>query len=376
VDLFFDGLVLIVVSLLRLLTAGKLDRLRRRVAQLHAQPRTLRRDRQVSIAQSTHEIERLARLLLQREPKRIVLDVLLDGGAYMCRRAEVAVRRHHALDALMRPLEVVAIDEEPEPPRTVREVRKDRAREKLFPQRLPESLDLAERLRMLRPTLDVPDPLTTQLLLEVSLAAPRRVLAPLVRQDLFGRTVIGDPARQRLHHQHRPLMVSEGVRHDEARVVIHEGRQVQALVATQQKREDVGLPKLVRSRSFEAARQMLPRPRRRKRLGDEAFFMQNPAHLRLAHSERFEARQHVANASRPVLGVLLSLRYDRIALGFLHPRPAPTTPSTRLLDQTLHAPRLVRRKPIADRRGARAEPLRRLVDGHPPASYLFHDPNA
>lgn len=221
-----------VASLLGCLTTGELDRLRCRVAELHAQSGALRRDRQVSIAQPADQIEGLARLLLEGEPQRVVLDVLLDGGAYVRRRAEVPIGGHQSIDALMWPLEVVAVDEKPEPTSAVGEVREDGAREKLLPQGLPESLDLAERLRVLRAALDVADTLTTQLLLEVRLAAPRRVLPPLVRKDLLGRTVVGDPASQRLHHQHRALMVREGEGHDEARVVVHEGRQVQALVAT------------------------------------------------------------------------------------------------------------------------------------------------
>ncbi|HUE27241.1 MAG TPA: hypothetical protein VMP89_10750, partial [Solirubrobacteraceae bacterium] len=64
----------------------------------------------------------------------------------------------------MRTLEVVRVHEEPEPPLAVGEVRKHRSAQKLLPKRLPESLHLSERLRVLRTALDVPDALATKLL--------------------------------------------------------------------------------------------------------------------------------------------------------------------------------------------------------------------
>jgi len=205
----------------------------------------------------------------------------------------------------VRPLEVVRVHEEPQPPLAVGVVGKHRAAQKLLPERLPEALHLAQRLRVLRTALDVTDPLTPQLLLEVRLAAPRRVLTSLVREDLLRRAVGGDAERERLHHQRRPLVVRQRPRHDEARVVVHEGCQVQPLVASQQKREDVRLPHLVGGCPLEAARAMLTCGRRLAGL-QQTRLVQDPPHLCLAHTQRFEARQHVADAPRAVLRVLLA----------------------------------------------------------------------
>ena len=112
---------------------------------------------------------------------------------------------------------------------------------------------------MLRSALDVADPLAAQLALEVGLAAPRGVLAALVGEDFAGRAVRGDAATERLHHELGALMMRERVGDDEARVVVHEGREVEALVATQEKREDVRLPELVGLGALEAARWVLAR---------------------------------------------------------------------------------------------------------------------
>jgi hypothetical protein len=256
------------VSFFGLSATLQLDGVGLLVTNLDAQAAPFCGDCEIAIAEAPHEIERLARRLLEREPKRVVLHVLLDGRAHVRRGAEIPVGRHQPLDPLMRALEVVRIDEERETACTIGEVREDRSRQEFLPKRLPKALDLSERLRVLRSALDVSDPLAPQLLFEIRLATPRRVLAALIRQDLLRRPVVGYPALQRLHHQHRALMVSQSVRHDEARVVVHEGRQVQALMPSQQKREDVRLPKLIGCRALEATRRVLARTRLRQRLGD------------------------------------------------------------------------------------------------------------
>lgn len=154
-------------------------------------------------------------------------------------------------------MEVVRLHEEREPLLAVSEVVEHRARKELVPERLPEPLDLAERHRMLRLALEMHDPVLPQCLLELGLASPRRVLPTIVRQDLLRRPVLRDPSLERFHHQAALLMVSDDVRHHEARVIVHEADEVDALMLAQQEREDVRLPHLVRPRAFEASRWLL-----------------------------------------------------------------------------------------------------------------------
>jgi hypothetical protein len=343
--------------LIGVLLSFELDRLWCLVAHLHAQALARRRDRQVAIAEPADQVEGLARLLLVREPHRVVRHVLLDRRPHPRRRPEEAVRGHEPLDALVRPLEVVGVDEQPETPRAVGEVREDRPRQKLLPERLPEALHLPECLRVLRAALDVPDALPPQLLLELGLAAPRRVLPSLVGQDLLRRPVVRDPPSQRLEDQHRALMVRDCVAHNEPRVVVHERRQVQALVPAQQEREDVRLPELIRRRPLEAPRRVLARSRRRRRLRQQPLLVQDPPHLCLRDAQRLEPREHVPDAPRPVLGVLLSLRDDRSPARLRHPRLHwLALPGL----QRLGATALVQREPVLDCPGARAEHARHL----------------
>jgi hypothetical protein len=108
-------------------------------------------------------------------------------------------------------------------------------------------------------------------------------------------------------------MVRQRVRHHEARVVVHESDQVDALMPSQQKREDVRLPELIGLRSLEAPRAVLVRLCLRTRLGNQPLLVQNSAYLCLAHPESLEARQHRLDASSPVLRVLLTERFHRLA---------------------------------------------------------------
>jgi hypothetical protein len=94
----------------------------------------------------------------------------------------------------MRALEVVVLDKKRHATLTVLEVREHGAREQLLPQRLPEPLDLAAGLRMVRPALHVCDAVTLQLRFELGRATPGGVLAPLIRQDLPWRAIVGDAA--------------------------------------------------------------------------------------------------------------------------------------------------------------------------------------
>lgn len=341
-------------------------------AHLHAERAAGGSNREVAIAETTHEIEGLPRLLLHREPQRVLLDALLHRVPHVRRRLEEAIRRDDSLDALVRTMEVVPIDVEPESPLTVREVRKHRPRQKLFPQRLPKSLHLSERLRMLRSALHVPDAVPSELPLEVRLPAPGRVLPPLIRQHLLGRAVLRDAPREGLHHQLRPLMVGERVRHDEARVVVHEGRQVQPLLPPQQKRENVRLPELVRGRSLEAPRWMRPSWLLRRSLFEQPLLVEDPPDFSLADAERLEARQDIADPASPVLGVPLPERGHGCAL-HLQPLLPARWRVPRLRDQGLRSPCSERHHPLLHRRDVETKLPRHAPRARPSLRHHLDD---
>lgn len=202
----------------------------RRIAHLHAQRSACSRDAEILVAQSADQVEGLLRGLLLREAKRVGLDLRLDGSAHLRRGAEVPIRRHRAVDALVWALEVVVLDEKLEAPQAIGEVGEHRPRQKLLPQRLPEPLDLTERLGMLRPALAVRDAVATQELLKFGRATPRRVLPTLVGQHLARLAVLGDAALERVDHKARLLVVGHRPRHEVPRVVVHEADEVHALM--------------------------------------------------------------------------------------------------------------------------------------------------
>jgi hypothetical protein len=163
----------------------------------------------------------------------VLRDLAFHGLAHLGRSPEEAVCRHAARDPLVRPLEVIGLDEKSDPPLAVRKVRKHRARQKLVPQRLPETLDLSARLRVVGTALDVPYALAPEFLLEFRAPPPGRVLPPLVGEDLLRCPILRDTSVQGLHDQRRLLVVGHHQRNQIARVVVHEGRHIEPFMAAQ-----------------------------------------------------------------------------------------------------------------------------------------------
>lgn len=280
------------------------------VAHVDLEPRRARRDRQPLIAELTDDVERLARRLLERESELVRGDRAFDLRAHVRRRLEEAVRRDQTVERLMRSLEVVVAEEMLEALLRVAHVREHGPAEKLVPQRLPEPLDLAERLRVLRPTANVVNPHARQRLLELRLAAPHGVLPSVVGQHFRRLAVCRHAAFERLHHQRGFLVMRERVPDDESAVVVHEHADVQPLGATESKRENVGLPELIGRRPLESTWRMLALRFGLRRL-NQPFLVQDAADLLLAHTERLEARQYVTNPpSAPVL--VLPLEADHL----------------------------------------------------------------
>lgn len=204
----------------------------RGVADVDLQPLLAGGDRQPLITELTDDVKRLAWRLLEREPQLVRRDSSLDLRAHVRRRFEEAIRRHETVERLVRPLEVVVADEVIEPVLRIHDVCEHRAAEKLVPQRLPEPLHLAERLRMLWPTADVLNPHPRQRLFELRPSPPHGVLPTVVRQHFRGLAIRRNTALECLHHQRGLLVMRERVSDDEATVVIHEHAHVKPLCTT------------------------------------------------------------------------------------------------------------------------------------------------
>ncbi|HZS68712.1 MAG TPA: hypothetical protein VFA72_16485 [Burkholderiales bacterium] len=193
------------------------------------------------------------------------------------------------------------------------EVGEDRAREELLPDRLPEALDLAAGLRMVRPALDVPDAVATKLLFEPGLTTPGGVLAPLVGQDLARCPVVSDAAGQGFQHERAPLVVRHHQAHEVARMVIQERRDVDALMAPEQEREEVRLPELIGLRALEAAISRLRLGFRRRPRLCKALALQQPPYRRIRSPDAKETPHHIADAPASRMGLLALDRKHRLA---------------------------------------------------------------
>lgn len=246
------------------------------------------------------------------EAKRVGLHLRLDGSAHVWCGAKESVGRHRAVDALMRPLKIVVLDEEPQSLQAVREIGEYRLTQKLLPQRFPKPLDLAERLGMLWPTSAVRDAVAPQQLLKLRRPTPRGILPALIRQHLSWLSVLGDAALEGFDHQARTLVMRERPRHHVPRVVIHEADEVHALVAPHLEGEDVALPHLVGLRAFESALRFVTRLDHGLRR-QQSFVVQDAPHRCLRHAEALEACEHVADSSCAPIRIRRTCRNDLIA---------------------------------------------------------------
>ncbi len=289
-------------------------------ADANLQAGAARIDAQVLVAQAAHQVEGFPRRLLARESQRVGRHRRLDRASHLGSAAEEAIGRRESVQRLVRTLEVVVLHEERRATLAIVEVGEHRPRQELLPHRLPEALDLAAGLRVVGPALHVGDAVALQLLLEGGRAPPRRVLATLVGEDLARGSIVGDTARERLHHERALLVVRHHEAHQVARVIVHEGRHIDALMASQQEREEIRLPQLIGLGALEAlgigpwarlgGRRFAP-PR-------QALLLQHPAHRRLRGADAEEALHHIANATAARLRLRALHRHDRLA-----PRIAP-----------------------------------------------------
>jgi len=254
------------------------------ISHPHVERRAACADGKHTIAELAGQVEGLSERLRLRQAQRVLGHLCLDARAHLGSGAEVPIRRRKPLKPLVRALEVVVLDKKRHPPLAVLEVGEHRAREQLLPQRLPEPLDLAAGLRMMRSALYMRDTVALELGFELRRSTPGGVLTSLIRQDLPRRAVLGDPARQRLQHQHASLVMRHRKTHQIPRVIVQERRHIDALVSPQQEREQVRLPQLVRLGTLEALDLHLPSHPPLGHLRLDALGSQHPPHRRLGGS--------------------------------------------------------------------------------------------
>jgi hypothetical protein len=168
---------------------------------LYAQAAASSADAQFAIAQSSDEIKRFSRRLLERQSQRVLLDRIFDRIANLWRCAKEAIGGHESLKRLMRALKIVALYEEVDATEAVRKISEDRSCEELIPQRFPKALHFAERLRMLGSALNMSNAVLAESLLKLGLSSPSCILTPLVSEDFDRRTEVCNSTLNRLEDE-------------------------------------------------------------------------------------------------------------------------------------------------------------------------------
>jgi hypothetical protein len=198
----------------------------------------------------SHHVERGSGHATQGHFQHVIGHASRHRLAQLGGHLEVAIRRAHAPDPLVRSLMVVVRDPQPDPlPRRFKTIER-RTSQKLLPDRGPKPLHFPQRHRMLRPAFNMGHPVLLQLGLEPARPTPRRILPSVVGQHFLRWLVLahGDPID--LDHGCRRGTAEQVCSHHVPRVIVEERDQVRIL-PSQPKGEDVGLPELIRGRPLE-----------------------------------------------------------------------------------------------------------------------------
>jgi hypothetical protein len=205
------------------------------------------------LAHPPHHVERTVRLPPQRQFQHVLLNAALDDLPQFLGDGKEAIGRTQPLQGLVRPLVVVVLHPQPHPLAGGLEAVKLRAHQELLPDRLPEPFDLAEGHGMMRPALEVVNPILMQLRLKAGGPSPTAVLASLIREHFFGHAVLCHRRAVHLQHVLRCLAAKHVQPHHVAGVIIQKTDEV-GVLASQTEGKDIGLPHLVGGGALEEAR--------------------------------------------------------------------------------------------------------------------------
>lgn len=209
---------------------------------------------------------------------------------------------------------VVVLHPQPDPLARRLETVELGAHQELFPDRFPEPLDLAQRHGMMRPTLNVMDPVLAQLRLEACGSSPTGILAALVGEHLLGHAIFSHRRAIDLQDVLGRLAAKDVRPHHVAGVVIHETDQV-GVLPSQAEGEDIGLPHLVGRRALKEAWLGGIAGRFRLPLLQQLLLVERAANRLPAHRQKQCAPQELADLLNAQVGMttleLDDFRLDR-----------------------------------------------------------------
>jgi hypothetical protein len=165
---------------------------------------------------------------------------------------------------------------------------------------------------MMGSALHVRDAVPLQLRFELGAASPGGVLPALIGQDLPRRSVVSNPTRESLQHQHASLVMGHRKAHKISRVIIKERRHIDPLMPPQQEREEVRLPQLIWLGTLEVVGLDLPSHPSVSRLRFYAFGFEHSPHRRLGGTDPQEPLHQIADAATSGVRDLAVRREDRL----------------------------------------------------------------
>ena len=185
---------------------------------------------------------------------------------------EKAVCRAQPFDPLMRSAEVIVLDPLVDTATRFVIAAELRTIQKLCPDRLPEPLDLTQRLRMVWLAAEVVNAVLLELLLEPRCASPVGELPAVIGEHFLWHTVFRRRSPVDLQHIFGSLTGVQFQPRDEARVVVDVTNQI-GVASRQSKAEYIHLPHLVRRCALEKTRLLRVPPCLLARLLDQLLFM-------------------------------------------------------------------------------------------------------
>ena len=205
------------------------------------------------LAHPADHIKGTLRFASQGQFERVLLNAPFHDLPQLLGDRKEAVGGTQAVQRLVRPLVVVVLHPQPDSLACRLETVKLRSHQELFPDGLPEPLDLAQCHGMMGPALDVMNPILAQFRFKARGPAPAGVLASLIGEHLFGHAILGHRRAVHLQDVLGRLAAKDVHSYQVAGEIIHETDQVSVLAA-QAEGEDVGLPHLVGRGALKKAR--------------------------------------------------------------------------------------------------------------------------
>jgi hypothetical protein len=184
--------------------------------------------------------------------------------------------------------------------------------QELLPDRLPKPLDLAQRHGMMRPALDVMNPILAQLRFKARGSPPTGILASLIGEQFFGHAILGHRRAVDLKNVLGRLAAKDVHSHQVAGEIIHETDQV-GVLTSQAEGEDVGLPHLVGRGALKEARLGGIAARLGFSFLQQLLLVQRAANRLPAHRQKQCPPQEVADLLNAQIG-MTALEFDDFSL--------------------------------------------------------------